>query len=89
MQCNGQSALIDALTGLRRVARGTVIFDGNDSTCASGRMRHRLGIAHIAEDRQVAGLTGNLTIAENMGPDTYCGTRFSKGPRTDWQTVNR
>ncbi|MFG5382056.1 ABC transporter ATP-binding protein [Yoonia sp. R2-816] len=88
VQGNGQSALIEALTGVRRVASGTVMFDGQDITHTSARARHRLGIAHIPEDRQTNGMIKNFTVAENMVLDTYYDDRFSRGPQIDWPKVN-
>ncbi len=89
VQGNGQSALIEALMGLRHVAHGRVMFAGRDITGTSVRTRHRLGIAHIPEDRQTAGLIKNFTVAENMVLDTYYDARFSRGVLVDWAAVNK
>ena len=89
VQGNGQSELVEALTGVRRVAGGSVRFLGSDITRASARERHRLGIAHVPEDRQRDGLIAAFTIAENMVLDTYYDARFSRGPMMDWNAVNR
>jgi len=89
VQGNGQSALVEALTGLTRVAGGTVSFKGKDITHASARERHRLGFAHIPEDRQRTGLIPAFTIAENMVLDSYYDDRFSKGPTMKWDVVNQ
>lgn len=88
VQGNGQSALIEALAGLRRPVAGRVGFDGTDITNASPRARHRMGIAHIPEDRQRAGLIGNFSVAENMVLDSYYGPPFAKGPGIDWHRVH-
>lgn len=89
VQGNGQSALIEALTGLRRIAGGKITLEGRDITRASARARHRLGMAHIPEDRQHAGLIGKFTVAENMVLDTYYDDRYSRGPQINWGAVNR
>ena len=89
VQGNGQSALVEALTGLTRVAGGTVSFKGEDITHASARARHRMGFAHIPEDRQRTGLIPAFTIAENMVLDSYYDDRFSKGPTMLWDVVNK
>ncbi|KGB82839.1 heme ABC transporter ATP-binding protein [Rhodovulum sp. NI22] len=88
VQGNGQSALIEALTGLRRAASGQILFEDQDITHASVRARHRMGIAHIPEDRQRAGIIKSFTVAENMVLDTYYDERFSSGPQINWKTVN-
>jgi simple sugar transport system ATP-binding protein len=87
VQGNGQSALIEALAGLRHPVAGRVRYDGVDITRASPRARHRLGIAHIPEDRQRAGLIGTFTVAENLVLDTYYDDRFSAGPAINWPRV--
>ncbi|MDU8911634.1 ABC transporter ATP-binding protein [Aestuariicoccus sp. MJ-SS9] len=89
VQGNGQSALIEALTGLRPVAAGRVTFDGTDITHASVRARHAMGIAHIPEDRQRRGLIVNFTVAENMVLDSYYDRRFSGGAAIDWARVRQ
>jgi simple sugar transport system ATP-binding protein len=88
VQGNGQSALVEALTGLTRVAGGTVSFKGRDITHTSARERHRMGFAHIPEDRQRTGLISAFSIAENMVLDSYYDPRFSKGPNIRWDAVN-
>ena len=88
VQGNGQSALIEAITGLRNPAAGSIAFDGEDITHASPRARHRMGIAHIPEDRQRMGLITDFTVAENMVLDSYYSDRFSRGPQVEWDAVN-
>jgi simple sugar transport system ATP-binding protein len=88
VQGNGQTELVEALTGLRRVAQGTITFDGRDVTHAPARERHRLGIAHVPEDRQRMGLVGEFDIAENMVLDNYYEDRFSSGVTLRWQDVH-
>ena len=88
VQGNGQSALIEVLAGLRRPVGGTVRFDGKDIISASPRARHKMGIAHIPEDRQRAGLIGSFSVAENMVLDTYYDDRFSGRAGIDWARVH-
>jgi simple sugar transport system ATP-binding protein len=88
VQGNGQSALVEALTGLRRAAVGTITFEGRDITGSSARERHAMGMAHIPEDRQRSGIIANFTVAENMVLNTYYDDRFSRGILMDWQAVN-
>ena len=89
VQGNGQSALVEALTGLRLPAGGTVRYLGQDITRASPRARHRMGIAHIPEDRQRMGLIGSFSVAENMVLDSYYAPPFARGSVVDWATVRR
>ncbi|WP_212522799.1 ABC transporter ATP-binding protein [Actibacterium sp. MT2.3-13A] len=88
VQGNGQTPLVEALTGLRQVAGGEVRFKGEDITHAGARKRHQLGFAHIPEDRQRTGLVPAFSIAENMVLDCYYDDRFSRGPNMLWKVVN-
>ncbi|MBA3909135.1 MAG: heme ABC transporter ATP-binding protein [Rhodobacter sp.] len=88
VQGNGQTELIEALTGLRMPAAGTITYQGADITRATVRVRHRMGIAHIPEDRQRSGMIGAFTVAENMVLDTYYDDRFSRGPQIIWPKVH-
>lgn len=84
VQGNGQSELIEAITGLEHPAGGTVIYDGTDVTHTSVRDRHRMGMAHIPEDRQKSGIITDFTVAENMVLNTYYEPRFASGPMVRW-----
>ena len=68
---NGQSELIDALTGLRRPAGGRIIAAGKDITNASARRCLDVGVGHIPEDRQLRGLVLDFTLAENLALHEY------------------
>jgi simple sugar transport system ATP-binding protein len=87
VQGNGQTELVEALTGLKPVVGGSVTFLDQDITDATARQCHALGIAHIPEDRQQDGLIETFDIAENMVLDSYYAEPFSSGVRMHWQTV--
>ena len=87
VQGNGQTELVEALTGLRPLAGGSISFLGDDITKASTRDRHRRGIAHIPEDRQRSGIVGSFTVAENAVLDSYYEDRFSRGVSMHWNDV--
>jgi simple sugar transport system ATP-binding protein len=89
VQGNGQTELVDALTGLRHSARGNVALDGHDISSASPRVRHAKGIAHIPEDRQRQGLVGGLSVAENLVLTRYHDEEFSNGIIMDWPAAHR
>ncbi len=63
---NGQTELVEALAGLRRVARGSISLGGRDITRATVRERIALGLAHVPEDRHRRGLVLDLSVAENL-----------------------
>ena len=68
---NGQSELIDALTGLRGVESGRIRVGDEDLTRASARDALDAGLGHIPEDRQLRGLVLDFTLAENIALHDY------------------
>ncbi|MEQ1606373.1 MAG: ABC transporter ATP-binding protein [Pyrinomonadaceae bacterium] len=62
---NGQTELIEALSGLARSSGGSVEFDGRDITNRTARELKELGIGHIPEDRHKRGLLLHCDLAEN------------------------
>ncbi len=63
---NGQTELIDALTGLLHPASGKIVVAGQDVTGATAREVLDNGVGHIPEDRQRRGLVLDFTLAENL-----------------------
>lgn len=63
---NGQSELIEAIAGLRKVEKGSVILDGVDVTNKSPMKIRKAGLTHIPEDRNLRGLNRGMNIMENM-----------------------
>ncbi|NJE84479.1 ABC transporter ATP-binding protein [Thermococcus sp. CX2] len=85
---NGQTELIEAITGLRKIEKGKVILNGKDITGRSPRELYDLGLAHIPEDRINMGLIVDMSVAEN----TILGLQWRKefkGPfdRIRWGAV--
>ena len=68
---NGQTELIDVITGLRRPESGTVVVAGRDVSGASVHGRYEAGLGHIPEDRQRRGLVLEFSIAENIALHDY------------------
>ncbi|MDH3307527.1 MAG: ATP-binding cassette domain-containing protein, partial [Acidimicrobiia bacterium] len=64
VQGNGQTELVQGLTGLRSIQSGTVKLGDTDITAAKPRQIHRDGVAHVPEDRQRSGLVGSFTVTE-------------------------
>ncbi len=75
---NGQTELVEALTGLARVDSGKIIVDGKDVTHTSIRERIESGMAHIPEDRQVRGLVLDYSLEDNFILENYSDDRFNK-----------
>lgn len=76
---NGQSELIEAITGLKQAESGSVLLNGKEIAKLSIRERHESGIGHIPEDRQKRGLVLDYTIEENLILEVYNKPPFSKG----------
>jgi len=68
---NGQSELINAITGLVKVESGSIIFEGTDIVKDSIRERTLKGIGHIPEDRHKHGLVLDFSLEENMVLQSY------------------
>ena len=89
VQGNGQTELVEAITGLSQVTDGTVIFNGVDITATSVRQRHHMGIAHIPEDRQKSGMVSAFTVTENMVLNSYYDDSVSTGVQIDWRRAEQ
>ncbi len=87
VQGNGQTELVEMLTGMRLPASGTMELSGEDVTHEHPRGIHSRGVAHIPEDRQRSGLVMNFTITENMVLDTYYSAPYSRGIIMDWDAA--
>jgi ABC-type uncharacterized transport system ATPase subunit len=71
VQGNGQTELVEALTGMRSTLGGRMTFSGKDMTGKSPRPITETGMAHIPEDRQRHGLVLPFTVADNLVLNTY------------------
>ncbi len=76
---NGQTELVEALTGLRATAGGRISVAGQELRHASAREVLDAGVGHIPEDRQRRGLVLEFSIAENVSLHDY-----SKPPESRW-----
>ncbi len=75
---NGQTELVEALTGLCTSESGTISLKGKDITNASIKERIESKMAHIPEDRHKRGLILDYTLMENIIMEVYDRTPFSK-----------
>ena len=79
VQGNGQTELVEALTGLRRAVAGSIELQGVDVTKVTPRQLAARGVAHIPEDRHKHGLVEDYTIADNLVLTTYYQRPFARG----------
>ena len=63
---NGQSELIEAITGLRPIRGGRVLIENTDIACKTPGQIRALGLAHIPEDRLATGISGPASVEDNL-----------------------
>lgn len=63
---NGQTELVEVLTGLRSIERGTISLDGESVENASSAELRKKKIAHLPADRHRHGVSLNNRIDENF-----------------------
>ncbi|MFN8450206.1 MAG: ABC transporter ATP-binding protein [Anaerolineae bacterium] len=79
VQGNGQTELVEAITGLRVILGGQVVINGVDVTHASPRRITETGVAHVPEDRQKNGMVASFPVKDNLVLQTYYVEPFSAG----------
>ncbi|MEJ2148344.1 MAG: ABC transporter ATP-binding protein [Chloroflexota bacterium] len=87
VQGNGQTELVQALTGLRESRAGRVTINGVDVTHASPREILQQGVAHVPEDRQKDGLVLSFPISDNMILNTYYQKPFARSLNLQEDTI--
>ncbi|MBI2238794.1 MAG: ABC transporter ATP-binding protein, partial [Actinobacteria bacterium] len=87
VQGNGQTELVEGLTGLRRVWSGTVRLMDRDVTRADTREVLEAGVGHVPEDRLGDGLVVVFSIADNLILDTYDDPPFARWVVRDEEAV--
>lgn len=80
VQGNGQTELIEAITGLRPAEDGLVRIAGQDVTNAPPRRVTEAGTSHIPEDRQKNGMVAAFSVEDNLVLQTYYLRPFASGP---------
>jgi ribose transport system ATP-binding protein len=83
VQGNGQTELVEALTGLVPPLAGSITLAGRRLDHASPRSVLRSGVAHVPEDRIKDGLVASFSVAENLVLNTYDTAPFARGPVMD------
>lgn len=84
---NGQSELIEAITGLRKAESGSIIFNGRDITALSIEERNDMGLGHIPEDRQKRGLILSAPLTSNMVIKEFRKAPFSSHGILDYSSI--
>ena len=84
---NGQTELIEAITGLKKPESGKVMLNGKDVTGHLPRKMTEAGIGHIPQDRHKHGLVLDYSIRDNMVLQTYYKEPFSKRGLMNYKAV--
>lgn len=79
VQGNGQTELVEAITGLRSYTQGRIWLNGAEVTHKPVRVITEQGAAHIPEDRQRHGLVLPYTVADNLILNSYYRAPFARG----------
>jgi ABC-type uncharacterized transport system ATPase subunit len=87
VQGNGQTELVEAITGLRQALSGKVSLMGKDITQAGPREITEIGTAHIPEDRQRDGLVLSYPVADNLVLNNYYHEPYAKGVILQEKTI--
>lgn len=86
---NGQSELIEAITGLRKVSSGKIILKGQELTGLKPRKITESGVGHIPQDRHKHGLVLDFPIGHNIALQTYYQAPISKGGIIDYKKIDK
>ncbi|MCA0980027.1 MULTISPECIES: ABC transporter ATP-binding protein [Exiguobacterium] len=84
---NGQTELIEAISGLKKPESGKVLLNGKDVTGHTPRKMTEAGIGHIPQDRHKHGLVLDYSIRDNMVLQTYYKEPFSKRGLMNYKAV--
>jgi len=81
---NGQSELLEVLTGMRTPSQGTVEFKGSISAAHGHKGRPQSlrtqGLGHVAEDRHRIGMIGPMSAEENTILGYQRDPKYTSGP---------
>ncbi|HGL1885319.1 TPA: ABC transporter ATP-binding protein [Streptococcus pneumoniae] len=84
---NGQSELIQAITGLRKVESGSIELKGDSIVGLHPRQITELSVGHVPEDRHRDGLILEMMISENIALQTYYKEPHSKNGILNYSNI--
>ncbi|KGE18943.1 ABC transporter ATP-binding protein [Paenibacillus wynnii] len=86
---NGQSELLQAITGLRKIDSGSITMTGKEIANLSPREIIEMNVSHIPEDRHKHGLVLDFTVSENMVLETYYKSPYNKNGFLNKEIINK
>ena len=84
---NGQSELIQAITGLRKVKSGSITIKGENIVGLPPRKITEMQVSHVPEDRHRDGLVLDMMISENIALQTYYKEPLSKNGILNYNNI--
>ena len=85
---NGQTELVQAITGLRKVKSGDITIKGESIIHKTTRQITEMSVGHIPEDRHRDGMVLEMTVAENIALQTYYKEPNSKNGILNYSVIN-
>ena len=85
---NGQTELVQAITGLRKVKSGDITIKGESIIHKTTRQITEMSVGHIPEDRHRDGMVLEMTVAENIALQTYYKEPNSKNGILNYNVIN-
>ena len=85
---NGQSELIEAITGLRKPKSGSISINSKDVTGMKPRQITQVGLGHIPQDRHKHGLVLEFSVGHNAALQEYYHEPYSKNGIMNYSTVS-
>ncbi|MFE8695120.1 ABC transporter ATP-binding protein [Cytobacillus sp. FJAT-53684] len=84
---NGQTELLEAITGLRKSESGSITLNGKEIRNLAPRKVTESGVGHIPQDRHKHGLVLDFPIGENMVLQTYYKKPYSNGGILNYKEI--
>ena len=85
---NGQTELVQAITGLRKIESGDITIKGESIINKTIRQITEMSVGHIPEDRHRDGMILEMTVAENIALQTYYKEPNSKNGILNYNIIN-
>lgn len=86
---NGQTELVEVITGLRSASSGKIFLYDKEITNDSPRDIREDKIAHIPEDRRQRGIISDYTVAENLILGSQYRPPFNQGLTLNFTAINK
>lgn len=89
VQGNGQTELVEAITGLREVQHGHIRIATKDVTHVPPRKVTEAGVSHVPDDRQKHGMVAGFPVKDNLRLQSYYRAPFAFGILSNDEYINR